>query len=292
MPLPKHKNIVWLASYPKSGNTWFRVLLTNILQLSDKPADINQLITSTIASNREVFEHATGLSSSDLTNEEIYQWQPDVFKHMAKNASETIYVKIHDGNYNLPNGQPLIPAEATKAVVYLIRNPLDVAISFAHHMNKPVQRAIDALNNPQFAFCMNHAAMQIQLKQQLGNWSSHVKSYLHSDLPTHFIKYEQLLQNTFDTFKATLNFLNIEASGADIEKAIKFSNFDMLKQQESKAGFKEKSPKADSFFRKGQSGEWKNCLTPTQVRSVFQNHGEVMKQFGYWDDEDYKKYTA
>jgi hypothetical protein len=63
--------IVWLASYPKSGNTWFRVFLANIMTNGEIPADINELFDSTIASNRQVFDEITGFSASDLTLKEI-----------------------------------------------------------------------------------------------------------------------------------------------------------------------------------------------------------------------------
>ena len=65
------KKIVWLASYPKSGNTWFRVFLSNLLSKANQPVDINNLFAAPIASNRQLFDEATGLSSSDLTADEM-----------------------------------------------------------------------------------------------------------------------------------------------------------------------------------------------------------------------------
>ena len=65
------RNIIWLASYPKSGNTWFRVFLTNLLSDSDTPANINDLTETSISSSRKLFDDYTGLSSADLTFEEI-----------------------------------------------------------------------------------------------------------------------------------------------------------------------------------------------------------------------------
>ena len=65
------KNIIWLASYPKSGNTWFRIFLTNLLQKHTSPANINELTGGPIASSRQLFDELTGIDSSDLTFDEI-----------------------------------------------------------------------------------------------------------------------------------------------------------------------------------------------------------------------------
>ncbi|HJX72016.1 MAG TPA: hypothetical protein VJ346_08695, partial [Bacteroidales bacterium] len=72
----EQKKIVWLASYPKSGNTWFRIFLTNLLNHTNEPVDINNLYPSTIASSRSLFDEATGLESSDLTLDEIELLRP------------------------------------------------------------------------------------------------------------------------------------------------------------------------------------------------------------------------
>lgn len=69
-------SIVWLASYPKSGNTWMRVFLTNYLRNADTPADINDLEFMGIATARELFDMYAGFESSDLTHEEIDAARP------------------------------------------------------------------------------------------------------------------------------------------------------------------------------------------------------------------------
>ena len=63
--------MVWLASYPKSGNTWLRALLTNYLLDGGGPASINALIGSWIANRRDLFHRYTGVPSSDLSGEEV-----------------------------------------------------------------------------------------------------------------------------------------------------------------------------------------------------------------------------
>lgn len=77
------KNIVWLASYPKSGNTWVRVFLTNLLRDSDCPADINQLEMTPIASNRSVFDDVVGMKAADLSYDEVDRLRPEVYRFLS-----------------------------------------------------------------------------------------------------------------------------------------------------------------------------------------------------------------
>ncbi|NJM14882.1 MAG: hypothetical protein HC896_05435 [Bacteroidales bacterium] len=77
------KTLVWLASYPKSGNTWYRIFLSNLLSGKEMPQSINNMYYTAIASSREIFEQATGISSTDLTFDEIDALRPQVFRFIA-----------------------------------------------------------------------------------------------------------------------------------------------------------------------------------------------------------------
>jgi hypothetical protein len=274
--------IIWLASYPKSGNTWFRVFLTNLLGESDRPADINDLYSTTIASSRSMFDEATGLSSSDLMPEEIEQLRPHVYRYIAQNSKETLFHKIHDAWTTLPDGSPLVPPEITQCVLYFIRNPLDVAVSFAHHSSVPVGKSIGMMNDRHFAFCGSEDRLHNQTKQQLLTWSGHVESWVdQSGLNVMVLRYEDMLSDTFEMFKKAVEFAGIKKEDHQIKKAIEFSSFENLKKQESEKGFREKALQSESFFRKGKAGDWKNVLTPEQVNTIIGNHKKVMKRFGY-----------
>ncbi|NJK85140.1 MAG: sulfotransferase domain-containing protein [Bacteroidales bacterium] len=274
--------IVWLASYPKSGNTWFRVFLTNLLEDGDQPADINNLYPTTIASSRSLFDEATGVPSSDLSSDEIEKLRPDVYRYMAETGTETIYHKIHDAWISLPDGKTLIPTEVTKAVLYFIRNPFDVAISFAHHSSVNIDKAIDMMADVHYAFCSKADRLHNQTRQKLLSWSGHVESWIdQSRLPVLVLRYEDMLENPFKEFKKAVEFAGIDTCEEKIQKAIAFSSFDNLKKQEQEKGFKEKAARSESFFRKGKSGDWKNTLTKNQIKRIVKDHGRMMKRFGY-----------
>ena len=82
MPEAK-KNIVWMASYPKSGNTWFRVFLSNLFSASTREVHINDLSETTISSNRTIIDSYLGIHSSELTAEEIDRIRPLVFRRLS-----------------------------------------------------------------------------------------------------------------------------------------------------------------------------------------------------------------
>jgi aryl sulfotransferase len=281
------EKIVWLASYPKSGNTWFRVFISNLLSGSSKPVDINLLNNSPIASSRLTFDEATGLASSDLTREEIENLRPGVYRQLAADAQELLFQKIHDAWYITSSGEPLVPAGISKAVIYFIRNPLDVAVSFAHHSGTTIDKIIRHMADPGYAFCSRDDRLQNQLEQKLFSWSDHVTSWhKKSGLPVKVLRFEDMKKDTIGTFSGALEFIGISHSKEEIEQAIRFSDFSELKKQEEEKGFREKSPKADSFFRKGESGSWRNVLTAEQVQTIVSDHQEVMREFGYLDEHN------
>ena len=276
------KKIVWLASYPKSGNTWFRAFLTSLLNPGNPTVDINNLYPTTIASSRQLFDEMAGVSSADLLPEEIDRLRPLVYRQNALESDEMIYHKIHDAWTLLPDGDPMFPSDVTKAVVYFIRNPLDVAVSFAHHLTTGIDKTIAIMSNPGYAFCHRTDRLHNQLQQKLLTWSGHVKSWTeNSGLPVLVLRYEDMKAHTVETFTRAVTFLGLTATSSEIETALEQSSFARLKQQEEEKGFAEKSAQAASFFRKGIVGDWKSVLTQVQVRQIIDRHGEIMKRFGY-----------
>jgi len=275
-------NIVWLASYPKSGNTWFRVFLTNLLENRDTPANINKLYPTTIASSRYLFDTISGIPSADLTITEIEYIRRENYIFESLNSNKTIFHKIHDAYIILSDGKPLIPSEATKCVIYFIRNPLDVVISFANHLGKNIDDVIEIMNNPDFSFCGSQNKLYNQTRQKLLTWSMHVESWVfQSKLPLIVVRYEDMVLNTFETFKSIVKFLKLNFDDKQIKKAIEFSTFEILKSQEEKNGFSEKSMKTKQFFRKGKINEWKEILKPSQIKKIINSHSKLMKYFGY-----------
>lgn len=154
-------NIIWLASYPKSGNTWFRAFLSSLLSKTDAPVDINCLEGGPIFSARAVFDSTTFIQSSDLLPDEIDNLRPLVYEELSRKAADRLFIKAHDAYTYLDNGRPLFPSNATGGAIYLIRNPLDVAVSYANHLSCDLEKAISLLNDVGNAMCANPKTLPI-----------------------------------------------------------------------------------------------------------------------------------
>ena len=116
--------IDWLASYPKSGNTWMRMLLANYFNETDKPHDINEPgITNGIASSRARFDELLGVNSSDLTADEIKALQPDVFTLISERSEQRHWIKVHDAQARLPDGRWLFANIQTPGITFAITGP-------------------------------------------------------------------------------------------------------------------------------------------------------------------------
>ena len=283
LPVQPNKGIYWLASYPKSGNTWFRIFLANLLNTTDNPINLNAINTGAIASGRSWVDEALGFDSADLTHKELDALRPAVYKWYSETEDTIGYHKIHDAYTYLDNGLPLIPKEGSLGALYLIRNPLDVSISFAAHSHCTIDEAIQSMGNKKFGFCRGKNGQHNQLRQHLLSWSDHVKSWTNTQLNTLVIRYEDMKLNSIDTFTNATQFLKLEASESKILEALENSAIKKLQKQEKESGFREKPPKMKKFFRKGKVGDWQRTLSPAQIQQIIHDHGDIMQTYGYID---------
>jgi hypothetical protein len=281
------KNVIWLASYPKSGNTWFRVFLTNLLSDSDKPANINDLAESSISSSRKVFDDYTGIASSDLTSEEIDKLRPEVYKKQSEESKDLLFKKAHDKYYFVADDKALFPSEISKCAIYFARNPLDVLVSFAYHSSKPVNEMTKVLNDSKYAFCYKNNRLHNQLRQLLGTWSEHINSWTQqSQIPIQVVRYEDMINDTFSTFRSAVDFIGLNKDDNQIQDAIQKSEFSVLAKQEKEDGFREKMIKSTAFFRKGKIGDWRNHLNNELANEIISKNREVMQRLGYIDSNN------
>ena len=286
--------IIWLASYPKSGNTWLRIFLANLLSESDRPVDFNQLKDSErfgcIASARAIFDREVGVESSDLTGEEIDRYRPRVYERISqeieRSGGEAIFMKIHDAFTRNAWGEPIVSKVATQGVIYLIRNPLDVAVSYAHHMACPLEKAANILCNSDYTL-ENTEGLSIQLRQRLLSWREHVISWVDEpDLPVHVMRYEDMQRRPLQAFRGAVLFAGLPDRPERLQLALDHSSFEQLQARECEKGFVEKPLKAKAFFRQGKIGSWRGVLSETQVEMIVRAHGDVMRRFGYLTDGD------
>jgi hypothetical protein len=278
--------IFWLASYPKSGNTWMRILLNNYKLNASEPVDINKLGGGTIASARVWFDEWVGIEASALDDTMIERLRPGVYRCMAREEQENLYMKVHDAWGRTDQGEGLFPADIPGGVIYILRNPLDMAASCAHHWGVSVEKAVDNLCDPNFAISRSLDNMADQLHQKMGSWSRHVISWLdESSLPVHLVRYEDLKCDPERFFGDVVQFCGLPWDEERVGRAVMFSDFSELQRQETANEFRERSFKAlGPFFRKGQVGSWREELPAHLVQRLIDVHGETMRRFGYLDE--------
>lgn len=279
--------VVWLASYPRSGNTWVRALLTNYLGGGETPASIDALAGGSRFLPREVFDEELGVSSSDLTPEEILRHRALLHELLGADLPRPTFVKVHDAFQCTAEGVPLFPPAVTLGAVYVVRNPLDVAVSYARFWNWPLARGVAELNDPAAALARPAKRLHDVLPEPLSTWSGHVASWTgQRDLPVHVVRFEDLLADPAAAFAAVLRFAGIEPDPSRVARAVRHARFDGLRAQEERSGFHEKPPTARFFFRAGRAGAWREALSPEQVRTLVDAHAPLMERFGYLNEAE------
>lgn len=280
------RQIVWLASYPKSGNTWLRLLLANLMSDGDEPVDINELGLGQVASSRRIFDAVAGIEAGELTHGEVDRIRPDVYRTMAERAHDTIFVKVHDAYQRLDDGGLLFPDEVTRGAVYLVRNPLDVCVSLAYHMGgREFACVARSLADPDMAFSAGTGQQHHQLRQRLSSWSGHVESWTRAGVPVHVVRYEDLTCRPVEVFADAAAFLGMPHDRPALERAVAWSSFERIQAQERTRGFRERPSVAASFFRKGEVGSWREVLSLDLAERIVRAHGEVMRRLGYLSPE-------
>ena len=288
---------VWLASYPKSGNTWLRMLIANLSAKDDQPVDINDLPErGGIASARGPFDHLTLIDSGLLTHDEIDCLRPRVYEELAHGAEDDEYdlaqapppvrfVKAHDAYTRTPTGEALLAgARGADAAIVIVRDPRDVAPSLANHNRCSMDEAIAFMADTNAAFCAKPGRQHNQLRQQLPGWSGHVASWLdQADIPVLLVRYEDMRADAAGTLSRVLAFADRPATAEEIARAVAFADFAQLRRQEQEKGFRE-APRpftGGNFFRRGEAGAWRDELSAEQVAHIETAHAPMMRRLGY-----------
>lgn len=276
--------LYWLASYPKSGNTWFRIFIENLLADGERPADINHLSIGH-AANRAWLDDLLGFASADLGDDAVEPLWAQALDWYGRTLRQPVYLKIHDAFAALAAPSPS-GVSGTRGALYLLRNPLDVVPSLANHYRCDLDAAITLLGDRRRELSPNTTGLRVQLRQRLGDWSGHVLGWVDGlGERCHVVRYEDLLAAPLETFRAAARFLQLPDAPSRVAKAIRFSAFDELARQEAASGFRERLQPGSRFFDKGLSGQGRLRLSAAQVERIVAAHGAVMQRFGYLTDD-------
>jgi hypothetical protein len=270
------RRLTWIASYPKSGNTWVRALLLNYLAPAGATVPLNDFKAIPIAAARPLFDQALGGESDLLLPHEIPALRNAWYDRVAHRQPGHFF-KVHD-QYD---PQLFTPANSS-LVLYIIRNPWDVAVSYAAHGGRSVAETISILADETYVASRSITERKPQLPQFYGSWSGHVASWAdQTAIPVHITRYEDLLASPCPTFAALLQACGYSIDEARLHTAIEACSFQRLRAQEDAGGFDEKPAKAAKFFRQGRAGAWRDVLTPDQSAQIAHRHAATIARFGY-----------
>lgn len=271
--------LLWLASYPKSGNTWLRVFLANLRTDAESAADINALDTTQFSA-RELWDRAIGWETSELAPSVVAALRFPVQEWLARTAPE-IPIKTHEVFADPQDARPRFSREAARCVLYVVRHPLDVAVSLAHHRGESIDAAIAFMNDPRATLSLERG--EPHFTQVLCDWSTHVESWVDAPgWPVCVLRYEDMLAAPREAFRRAAAAAGFAPDAARLDRAVSHAEFENLRSQEQARGFQE-SAAGRPFFREGRSGGWREKLTSRQVAAVVERHGKMMKRFGYLD---------
>jgi len=271
------RTLVWLASYPKSGNTWLRAFLANYFIDTPTPVSINEMQKISFGdSSAPAYAELGRCDPARLDPARLVALRLRHLERVSLNG-EINFVKTHNAHVRV-GGRWLIPARLTRAAVYMIRDPRDLVLSYADHFALDPAAAAAAIASAQ-----NHVpANSRTVMQFLGDWSGHVKSWTRArDFPVLVLRYEDLLSDPEACFERVLRLIGAPVDARVLAQATRFSSFEVLAAQEQAAGFREKGGAQARFFRRGVSGQWRDGLAGDIVERITADHGAVMKRHGY-----------
>lgn len=274
---------VWLASYPKSGNTWFRFMWNALHDLADGGTSKDDPALSPAEANQpcQMIHFATqGLDVRRLSADELDLLRVAHEEHFADANGYPVLRKTHESYRLAPDGSALFPAAQTRCAIVLIRDPRDVVCSYARHYRMTLDRAITELVQGDQG---NANPASLLSRQPVGSWNSHFLSWTqYPDFPVAVFRYEDFLADPADYFWQALRFAGLDVTPEQVHAAAEQTSFDKLSKQEAAKGFKERPAGGDGkFFHSGKSGGWREKLSESQVQRIEMWCRELMARYGY-----------
>ncbi len=254
----------WIASYPRSGTTWVRLML-HIISGGGRAAD-GTLINAIEQTSRE---------ESDMRFFSPVVGNIGPYELMAVQRARAF---VHS---TIPAGTVLrthclataFKRSKSARAIYMIRDPRDVAVSYARYSRCTNDLAI-AVMGVSVACGPN---TERNVAEPMGSWSSHVRSWAG----TPRFRYEDLVADPAGQIQRIADALGIPCSPDQASEAAAETDLASLRLQEASCGFVESHPDGGEFFRLGKPGEWRTALTEAQAAQIERDHGEVMKEEGY-----------
>ena len=249
--------IYWIASYPKSGNSWARAFLTSLITdgVRGKSGKLPEVIPD--ENSGRFYKPFLQKPIEEASNAELALIRPRVHRLLAKKTQNFLLLKTH-ALMGVHNGTPTVTFDVTAGAIYLVRNPLDVAVSYGKDKQRGIDRAIAAMNRPgRESVRLANRAYEIS-----GSWIENVESWTKPHDRILVLRHEDMLADPEAEFRRIVQLLKMEVSEEQLARALD-----------------------DTRSMSGSTGKWREALTEEQVAAVATLNQPLMKRFGYWLDE-------
>ncbi len=282
--------IIWLASYPKSGNTWVRSFLNSLLFTKDNELNLNNIVINQFPNRKHFKDFTNDLNNFDNIAKNWVKAQEKINKDKKIKFFKTHNIFCTIGKYSFTD------LKNTMGVIHVVRDPRNVVTSIKNHFSEESYE--DALN---FLFDEHRfVGRNFNIKKDkyeesdistlIASWQVHYNSWKVFPKNYYKIKYENLIEDPEKEFFLLCNYLtqitNIHFDKKKIIKSVEQNNFDKLKDVEKKLGFIEavKNKKTDNkvpFFNMGKQNNWKVLLDKNIINKIEKKFFHEMRELNY-----------
>ena len=276
--------IIWLASYPKSGNTMLRSMLSAYLFSNDGIFNF-ELLHNIKQFPNDGFLQKLGIKSGDINS---------IIKNSIKaqelfnNKNSVGFVKTHNMLFNFEKKYPFTNFDHSLGVVYIVRDPRNVVTSYAHHYSITVDEAFYQISDKELFLKKTNLHPDVFIS----SWSLNYLSWKKANIPLLLIKYEDLIKNTKEKLIEVFNFFQTFGMSKSLydekklDNVIKSTQFKNMQKLEKEIGFDEsvmdkKTNKKIPFFNLGPSNDWRNKLDTNLANKIERAFSKEMEELGY-----------
>ena len=278
--------IIWLASYPKSGNTWLRSLISGLMYSDDGIFNFNYIKKIKQFPSKEFFQDFT----KDLFNIHEVKKYWLLAQERINLDNKVKFLKTHNLNCNIDN-YSFSDKKNTLATIYIVRDPRNLVNSISNHFSKSIDDAKKFILSPKVI----SANKQIysaggEVITYIGSWQEHFNYWTKNTENLLLIKYEDLIKNPHKELDKIINFLEkfceFKVTEDKKKNLINSTSFESLKNMEQQGYFTENvfsknSPKKIYFFNKGPNNIWKNNLREDIREEIELKLEKEMQELGY-----------
>ena len=282
--------IIWIASYPKSGNTWVRALLSYYFFSTQEKF------------NFDILKHIPNFNVGDFVNSKTHfesnlnfaDKALDIQKFICKKSKVNLFFKTHSC-LNKISEQYFTDSSVSLGCIYIVRDPRNVITSYKNFENWSYEKTLNFMSHKESFLYSNKSTQKklgIKGMEIISSWSNNYNSWVKNkkNIPICLIKYENLMNNTLKELEKMFNFIkkiNIEKNiRFDLErgkKSVEQTNFKKLQELEKRDGFEENKEhkKNNKFFNQGKVNDWRVNLPEHIKETLNNNFKKEMLELGY-----------